>query len=50
MCSGDEVEGSKPRGLGAGFKLFYHGVDERNGVGAVLQEEECQECSRGQTE
>ncbi|KAF7649734.1 hypothetical protein LDENG_00136870, partial [Lucifuga dentata] len=32
--------GSKARSLGAGFKLFYHGVDgKRNGVGVILKEE-----------
>ncbi|KAK3526050.1 hypothetical protein QTP70_012885 [Hemibagrus guttatus] len=31
---------SKARGIGAGFKLFYYGVDsKRNGVGVVLKEE-----------
>ncbi|KAK3517220.1 hypothetical protein QTP70_001126 [Hemibagrus guttatus] len=33
-------KGSKARSIGAGFKLFYHGVDsKRNGVGVVLKEE-----------
>ncbi|KAK3555065.1 hypothetical protein QTP86_007988 [Hemibagrus guttatus] len=33
-------KGSKARGIGAGFKLFYYGVDsKRNGVGVVLKEE-----------
>ncbi|XP_061627969.1 uncharacterized protein LOC133477364, partial [Phyllopteryx taeniolatus] len=33
-------KGSKARSLGAGFKLFYHGVDgKRNGVGVILKEE-----------
>ncbi|KAK3567404.1 hypothetical protein QTP86_019858 [Hemibagrus guttatus] len=33
-------KGSKARSIGAGFKLFYYGVDsKRNGVGAVLKEE-----------
>ncbi|KAK3544791.1 hypothetical protein QTP86_027552 [Hemibagrus guttatus] len=33
-------KGSKARSIGAGFKLFYYGVDsERNGVGVVLKEE-----------
>ncbi|KAK3563989.1 hypothetical protein QTP86_006240 [Hemibagrus guttatus] len=33
-------KGSKPRSIGAGFKLFYYGVDsKRNGVGVVLKEE-----------
>ena len=32
-------KGSKARSLGAGFKLFYYGVDgKRNGVGVVLKE------------
>ncbi|KAK3537093.1 hypothetical protein QTP70_002104 [Hemibagrus guttatus] len=32
--------GSKARSMGAGFKLFYYGVDsKRNGVGVVLKEE-----------
>ncbi|KAK3505909.1 hypothetical protein QTP70_003614, partial [Hemibagrus guttatus] len=35
-----ETKGSKARGIGAGFKLFYYGVDsKRNGVGVVLKEE-----------
>uniref|UniRef100_A0A673K0B0 Craniofacial development protein 2-like n=1 Tax=Sinocyclocheilus rhinocerous TaxID=307959 RepID=A0A673K0B0_9TELE len=33
-------KGSKARSIGAGFKLFYHGVDrKRNGVGVILKEE-----------
>ncbi|KAK3509656.1 hypothetical protein QTP70_008401 [Hemibagrus guttatus] len=33
-------KGSKARSIGAGFKLFYYGVDsKRNGVGVVLKEE-----------
>ncbi|KAK3527878.1 hypothetical protein QTP86_009837 [Hemibagrus guttatus] len=33
-------KGSKARSIGAGFKLFYYGVDsKRNGVGVVLREE-----------
>ncbi|KAK3539793.1 hypothetical protein QTP70_013231 [Hemibagrus guttatus] len=33
-------KGSKARSIGAGFKLFYYGVDsKRNGVGMVLKEE-----------
>ncbi|KAK3539591.1 hypothetical protein QTP70_010258 [Hemibagrus guttatus] len=33
-------KGSKTRSIGAGFKLFYYGVDsKRNGVGVVLKEE-----------
>ncbi|MCJ8748701.1 hypothetical protein PDJAM_G00167790 [Pangasius djambal] len=33
-------KGSKSRSIGAGFKLFYYGVDsKRNGVGVVLKEE-----------
>ncbi|KAK3506372.1 hypothetical protein QTP70_004111 [Hemibagrus guttatus] len=33
-------KGSKARGIGAGFKQFYYGVDsKRNGVGVVLKEE-----------
>ncbi|XP_051806753.1 uncharacterized protein LOC127534762 [Acanthochromis polyacanthus] len=33
-------KGSKARSLGAGFKLFCHGVDrKRNGVGVILKEE-----------
>ncbi|KAK3515943.1 hypothetical protein QTP86_004940, partial [Hemibagrus guttatus] len=33
-------KGSKARSIGAGFKLFYYGVDsKRNGVGEVLKEE-----------
>ncbi|KAI5098342.1 hypothetical protein C0J45_12069 [Silurus meridionalis] len=33
-------KGSKARNIGGGFKLFYHGVDEkRNGVGVILKEE-----------
>ncbi|KAK3563354.1 hypothetical protein QTP86_021834 [Hemibagrus guttatus] len=33
-------KGSKALGIGAGFKLFYYGVDsKRNGVGVVLKEE-----------
>ncbi|KAK3563973.1 hypothetical protein QTP86_006226 [Hemibagrus guttatus] len=33
-------KGSKPHSIGAGFKLFYYGVDsKRNGVGVVLKEE-----------
>ncbi|KAK3518389.1 hypothetical protein QTP86_018463 [Hemibagrus guttatus] len=33
-------QGSKARSIGAGFKLFYYGVDsKRNGVGVVLKEE-----------
>ncbi|MCJ8732717.1 hypothetical protein PDJAM_G00214520 [Pangasius djambal] len=32
-------KGSKARSIGAGFKLFYYGVDsKRNGVGVVLEE------------
>ncbi|KAK3525467.1 hypothetical protein QTP86_031908, partial [Hemibagrus guttatus] len=32
-------KGSKARSIGAGFKLFYYGVDsKRNGVGIVLKE------------
>ncbi|MCJ8731892.1 hypothetical protein PDJAM_G00204980 [Pangasius djambal] len=32
-------KGSKARSIGAGFKLFYYGVDsKRNGVGVVLKE------------
>ncbi|KAK3513810.1 hypothetical protein QTP70_028864 [Hemibagrus guttatus] len=32
-------KGSKSRSIGAGFKLFYYGVDsKRNGVGVVLKE------------
>ncbi|KAK3554668.1 hypothetical protein QTP70_032673 [Hemibagrus guttatus] len=32
--------GSKARSIGAGFKLFYYGMDsKRNGVGVVLKEE-----------
>ncbi|KAK3530456.1 hypothetical protein QTP86_024366, partial [Hemibagrus guttatus] len=32
--------GSKTRSIGAGFKLFFYGVDsKRNGVGVVLKEE-----------
>ncbi|KAE8288310.1 hypothetical protein D5F01_LYC12175 [Larimichthys crocea] len=32
-------KGSKARSLGAGFKLFYRGVDrKRNGVGVILEE------------
>ncbi|KAK3519649.1 hypothetical protein QTP86_002806, partial [Hemibagrus guttatus] len=35
-----ETKGSKARSIGAGFKLFYYGVDsKRNGVGVVLKEE-----------
>ena len=31
---------SKARRLGAGFRLFYRGVDgKRNGVGAIMKEE-----------
>ncbi|KAK3572652.1 hypothetical protein QTP86_001632 [Hemibagrus guttatus] len=34
------ADGSKARSIGAGFKLFYYGVDsKRNGVGVVLKEE-----------
>ncbi|KAK3543875.1 hypothetical protein QTP70_030042, partial [Hemibagrus guttatus] len=33
-------KGSRARSIGAGFKLFYYGVDsKRNGVGVVLKEE-----------
>ncbi|KAK3513802.1 hypothetical protein QTP70_028880 [Hemibagrus guttatus] len=33
-------KGRKARSIGAGFKLFYYGVDsKRNGVGVVLKEE-----------
>ncbi|KAK3566673.1 hypothetical protein QTP86_002953 [Hemibagrus guttatus] len=33
-------KGSEARSIGAGFKLFYYGVDsKRNGVGVVLKEE-----------
>ncbi|XP_051809100.1 craniofacial development protein 2-like isoform X4 [Acanthochromis polyacanthus] len=33
-------KGSKARSLGAGFKLFYHGVDrKRKGLGVILKEE-----------
>ncbi|KAK3555667.1 hypothetical protein QTP86_025750, partial [Hemibagrus guttatus] len=33
-------KGSKARSIGAGFKMFYYGVDsKRNGVGVVLKEE-----------
>ncbi|KAK3566679.1 hypothetical protein QTP86_003189, partial [Hemibagrus guttatus] len=33
-------KGGKARSIGAGFKLFYNGVDsKRNGVGVVLKEE-----------
>ncbi|KAK3575637.1 hypothetical protein QTP86_031594, partial [Hemibagrus guttatus] len=33
-------KGSKTHSIGAGFKLFYYGVDsKRNGVGVVLKEE-----------
>ncbi|KAK3546187.1 hypothetical protein QTP70_025233 [Hemibagrus guttatus] len=33
-------KGCKARSIGAGFKLFYYGVDsKRNGVGVVLKEE-----------
>ncbi|KAK3568311.1 hypothetical protein QTP86_003822 [Hemibagrus guttatus] len=33
-------KGSKARSIGAGFKLFYYGVDsKRNGVGVILKEE-----------
>ncbi|KAK3509608.1 hypothetical protein QTP70_006814 [Hemibagrus guttatus] len=33
-------KGSKAHSIGAGFKLFYYGVDsKRNGVGVVLKEE-----------
>ncbi|KAK3566592.1 hypothetical protein QTP86_001095, partial [Hemibagrus guttatus] len=33
-------KGSKARSIGAGFKVFYYGVDsKRNGVGVVLKEE-----------
>ncbi|KAK3540944.1 hypothetical protein QTP86_006405 [Hemibagrus guttatus] len=33
-------KGGKARSIGAGFKLFYYGVDsKRNGVGVVLKEE-----------
>ncbi|KAK3518728.1 hypothetical protein QTP70_010080 [Hemibagrus guttatus] len=33
-------KGSKARSIGAGFKLFYYGVDsKRNGVGVVLKED-----------
>lgn len=39
-------KGSKAKGLGAGFKLFYHGVNGKiNGVGVVMKEGVCQECS-----
>ncbi|KAF7693242.1 hypothetical protein C0J45_16617 [Silurus meridionalis] len=32
-------KGSKTRSIGDGFKLFFHGVDEkRNGVGVILKE------------
>ncbi|KAK3529677.1 hypothetical protein QTP70_033685, partial [Hemibagrus guttatus] len=34
------LKGTKARSIGAGFKLFYYGVDsKRNGVGVVLKEE-----------
>ncbi|KAK3531000.1 hypothetical protein QTP70_007891 [Hemibagrus guttatus] len=46
-------KGSKARSIGAGFKLFYYGVDsKRNGVGVVLKEEFVRnvlEVKRGQT-
>ena len=33
-------KGSKARSSGAGFKVFYHGVDgKRNGVGVILKED-----------
>ncbi|KAK3555512.1 hypothetical protein QTP86_021305 [Hemibagrus guttatus] len=33
-------KGSKARSIGAGFRMFYYGVDsKRNGVGVVLKEE-----------
>lgn len=33
-------KGSKARSIGAGYKLFYHGVDDRRiGVGLVSKEE-----------
>ncbi|KAK3558732.1 hypothetical protein QTP86_028036 [Hemibagrus guttatus] len=40
VVSGYAPQGSKARSIGAGFKLFYYGVDsKRNGVGVVLKEE-----------
>ncbi|KAK3548010.1 hypothetical protein QTP70_002315 [Hemibagrus guttatus] len=40
MQSSDFCAGPKARSIGAGFKLFYYGVDsKRNGVGVVLKEE-----------
>lgn len=34
-------EGSKTRCIGAGLKMYYHGVDtKRNGVGGILKEED----------
>ena len=42
VCSG------MVRSLGAGFKLFYHGVDgKRNGVTVTLKEELVLQCSGG---
>ncbi|KAK3506985.1 hypothetical protein QTP70_034266 [Hemibagrus guttatus] len=39
-CTETRWKGSKARSIGAGFKLFYYGVDsKRNGVGVVLKEE-----------
>ena len=32
-------KGSKARSIGDGFKLLYHGVDDRrNGVGIILKD------------
>ena len=41
LCVQDtRFKGSKARSLGAGFKLFYHGVDgKRNEVGVILKQE-----------
>ena len=40
MCTRNQVEGTKAKELGRGFKLYYYGVDEtKNGVGIVLESE-----------
>ncbi|KAK3548254.1 hypothetical protein QTP70_005812 [Hemibagrus guttatus] len=44
-------KGSKARSIGAGFKLFYYGVDsKRNGVGVVLKEEFVRNVLEGEKE
>lgn len=39
-------KGSKAKSIGGGFKLVYHDVDrKRIGVGVILKETVCEECS-----